>query len=231
MYKSKRTRRNSQLYRKAGLCALACFTLISCATPKKTSTSTKASTDKVTAHKLLSSGLCKEFKGRGRLNFGKKQERFTYNAIFNKETFSLAIDVPFKGQETLILPLATGKKVEGTLYKKISKNLVAANHLRTKNILDNFLMQNRLLFSDIRNVDSNYCDDKCLPGKVTHFSDGKLVYSKQMSGPFEFKAEFSRLVANEYKVIQLHGLRKLKNSQKKQRVLALDLIVDSCGSI
>lgn len=179
----------------------------------------------------MSSGLCKEFKGRGRLNFGERQERFTYNAILNKKTFSLAIDVPFKGQETLILPLSSNGKVGGTLYKKISKNLISANHLRTKKVLDDFLLENRLLFSDIRNVDSNYCDERCLDGKVTHFSDGKLTYIKEMTGPFEFKAEFNRLIANEYKIIQLHGLKKLKNSNKKQRVLALDLIVDSCGSI
>ena len=179
----------------------------------------------------MASGLCEQFKGRGRLNFGKKQERFTYNAVFNKKTFSLAIDVPFKGQETLILPLSAEDKVEGTLYKKISKNLTASSHFKTKNVLDDFLLQNRLLFSDIKNIDSNYCDDKCLTGKVKHFSDGKLVYLNQMNGPFLFRAEFSRLIANEYKVIQLHGLRKEKNSEKKQRVLALDLIVDSCDSI
>ncbi|MFG1493479.1 hypothetical protein [Halobacteriovorax sp. ZH4_bin.1] len=183
------------------------------------------------AHKLLSSGLCKEFKGRGRLKLGKNQDRFTYNAILNKKTFSLAIDVPFKGQETLILPLDATRPVEGTLYKKISTELVKAGRYTSLKILDDFLLKNRLFFSDLKNIDSNYCDNGCLEGKLTHYSNGNVDFERKMLGKYEYHASFSQLEANEYKFIRLEGIRYSKNPQKEQRILALDLIVDSCESI
>ncbi|WP_412463018.1 hypothetical protein [Halobacteriovorax sp. RT-2-6] len=236
MYESKRTRRNSKLYRKAGLCAFAGFTLISCTTnPKDLSDKAGASTNKVEAHKLLTSGICQEFKGRGRLKFGKNQERFTYNAILNKETFSLAIDVPFKGQETLILPLDASEElaadISGTLYKKISTELVKAKRYSSLKILNDFLLRNRLFFSEIKNIDSNYCDRGCLEGDIKHYSDGTVEYKTPMIGNYEFNASFSQLQENEYKFIRLEGIHNSKKTNKKQRVLALDLIVDSCGSI
>lgn len=194
-----------------------------------------ASTNKVEAHKLLTSGLCREFKGRGRLKFGKQQERFTYNATFNKQAFSLAIDVPFKGQETLVLPLDANQElvaeVGGTLYRKISTDLKKSKRFKSLKILNDFLLRNRLFFSDLKTIDSNYCDKGCLEGDVKHYSDGSVEYKTQMIGNYEYRASFSQLQENEYKVIRLEGMHTSTTSKKISRVLALDLIVDSCESI
>lgn len=98
-------------------------------------------------------------------------------------------------------------------------------------LVDSFLMQSIILFSDIKNIESGKCGENCLPGKLKATDSGKVIYTSDMGDDYLYRAEFDNSNANGYGVIMLQGLKKTDDPKKLKRVLALDLIVDSCEAI
>lgn len=173
----------------------------------------------------FASRICIDSTGRGRLKVAGESNRFTYQAKAQGQEFTLGIDIPFKGQETLILPLDnSGEKIGGSLYKKVSKRLLKKRRLRTVKLFDEFLLQSADLFSSLRKIQSGKCNaQSCLKGKIEDTENGQL-YRSAWSEDYELVVEFKRFSKGIYKSMRV----KAVSTQKSKTPLSLDLAIDEC---
>jgi hypothetical protein len=162
--------------------------------------------------------------GRGRLKVSSESNRFTYQAASKNQKYTLGIDIPFKGQETLVLPLNENGELGGSLYEKISDTLLGKRKLKTVRLFDKFLLSSANFFSSIEKIQRGECKaDKCLKGTVSQTDSGE-VYRSAWSKNYELVVKFKRLNEGQYKSVRVQAV----NLKSKKSPLALDLAIERC---
>ncbi|OIQ19653.1 MAG: hypothetical protein BM556_03980 [Bacteriovorax sp. MedPE-SWde] len=212
-----RERRSIKGIRGSRVCKAAGLALIlsSCASTQVSTPNSKEAS--------FASKVCLNSTGRGRITIGKEVKRFTYQAQIKEESFILGIDIPFKGQESLVLPLK-GRDLKGSLYKKVSAKLLKSRKLNTSKVFDEFLLRSAALFSSIKNIKEGSCKQgKCLSGALSESSD-RVIYSEPWSKNYKLLVNFERFSKGHYR----HMKVKAYSISKKKSPLSLDLVVDEC---
>lgn len=162
--------------------------------------------------------------GRGRLKVSSQESRFTYQAAVKDLDYTLGIDIPFKGQETLTLPLASKKNLGGSLYQKVSKSLLKKRKLKAVQLFDDFLLQSAKFFDGISKIQNSQCSDsQCLNGQILKTDKGEQFRSA-WSDEYELVIDFGRLRSGMYQSIRVKAL----HMKSKKNPLSLDLALDSC---
>lgn len=137
----------------------------------------------------------------------------------------MGIDIPFKGQETLVLPFAEEGIVSGTIYKKVKKSLLKRRQLKTLSLFDGLLLESAHLFSSINNS-SKYCHDaSCLKGILKKNEDG-YEYRSQLQESSYLTVNFGKMKSSIYEYISIKGFQDRNGVSK--HVLSMDLLMDSC---
>lgn len=177
--------------------------------------------------KQSQSYFCHKSSGRGRIVLGSETNRFTFQSKVEDNFFEIAIDIPFKGQETLRLPLVKPFKFQGSLYEKSTKEIEADVRAKnSKKILDAFLFRTAKYVSLLTgHVDSTQCaGEKCLDGILVIEND-EVSYEAPLSKLFLFQAKAKKGAATYFGSMSF----KAQNPDKASKsLLALDLIMDSC---
>ena len=217
-----RKRRSYKRFRGFGICTIACIQVIlsSCSLFENKKT-TSITDDQL--KKEIQAGLCLSASGRGRITTGKEKNRFTYQSQIKNHVFELAIDIPFKGQETLKLPLRKPFKFSGSIYSKTKKELSSSKHRNIEKIFDAFLFRSAKFFAYASNEES--CENiSCLSGTLEKLNDA-VAYQAPISKRFVFDLELKNNIQGHYRNI---SIRTSDAANAGKPLLALDLIVDSC---
>ncbi|EQC47331.1 hypothetical protein [Bacteriovorax sp. Seq25_V] len=154
---------------------------------------------------------------------GEEKNRFTYQSEIKNGFFELAIDIPFKGQETLKLPLTKPFKFSGTIYKKTKDELSKSTHKNLTKIFDAFLFRSAKFFAFASGEKS--CEEvSCLSGTIERI-DNAVIYQAPISKRFMFDFELKNKISSYYRNL---SIRTIDAANSEKPLLALDLIVDTC---
>ncbi len=69
-------------------------------------------------------GWCLESSGKGRIEYGREKHVFDYYSTlkFDKDSFTVSLDLPIYGEEILKISLNKDKKISGSFYKRIKSS-------------------------------------------------------------------------------------------------------------
>jgi len=166
--------------------------------------------------------------GKGQIFLPKSTYAFSYESVFNEEEnfWAMALDVPLRGEETLILPMNSEGQMSGSLLERVS---ILPTNLK---VMEKNWVQ-MLQFLKKRNIWSkaNYCNSvlQC-QGKVEnifwYFKEDEIELKIQepkmkMIFSWKFKRKNEDLKFTE----QIVTLRHQKNSQ----TISLNLYPKACG--
>lgn len=183
---------------------------------------------------------CPTSTGKGQIFIPKRTYAFTYDSIFNEEEafWALALEVPLRGEETLVVPYSAKQTFHGSLFasldKKTLQELGPANLLAWKNswlALLNFL-KDRQSWSNQQWPLSSCSKDKdfkCVGIEKNiqwTFSEEEIELKvKAQKNKAQFTWKFKRLDDNPVFTQQIVTLRHQKISQS----ISLHLYPSSCG--
>lgn len=179
--------------------------------------------------KLNQEAFCKKASGRGRIVLGSESNRFTFQSSATNDTFEIAIDIPFKGQETLILPLSKPFKFSGSLYEKSLLEIDASSKAKgTRKILNAFLFRTAKFVSLLNGrIDSAQCSgEKCIDG-IINFEESNIDYEAPLSKLYVYSAKTNKTQNTYFSKL---SFRAQSPDPASKPLLALDLIVDVCES-
>lgn len=172
--------------------------------------------------------MCKSFSGRGRISLNNEKNRFTYQAKIKDKKFDIGIDIPFKGQETLILPLVKPFKFEGSMYEK-SINEIRKNKNNTfaEKLLKSFLFRTSNFISFAHRENDYACKGwQCLDGVFSQ--DGNdIVYEAALSKKYVYQAKLKNLRDGFYHTV---SFSTFDIEKPEVSTLAMDLTVDECNA-
>lgn len=177
--------------------------------------------------KLNQEAFCKKASGRGRIVLGGESNRFTFQSSVTDDTFEIAIDIPFKGQETLILPLVKPYKFSGSLYEKSLLEIDASSKTKgTRKILNAFLFRTAKFVSLLNGrIDSSQCaGEKCIDG-IINFEESNIDYVAPLSKLYVYSAKTNKTQNTYFSKLSFKAQSPDPSSKP---LLALDLIVDAC---
>ena len=158
------------------------------------------------------------------MKLSKESNRFTYQSAIKDDFYVLAIDIPFKEQETLMLPLVS-KKVKGSLYEKTQEKLLKGRKLNVLKSFNMFLSSASVLFSQVNMLQNGKCTSApCVDGELTHRDNAYLV-QKKIKDSFYLNAMFKGNMDGYYKYLKIWATRSPESSSSN---MSIELIVDSC---
>ena len=79
--------------------------------------------DKNLSSKELLSYVCTEGEGRGRLTLFNKSYSFGFESYMTKKKLTMGLDIPFHGEEILIVKFEPQIKIKGSFYRLIFKEV------------------------------------------------------------------------------------------------------------
>ena len=163
--------------------------------------------------------------GRGRITSAGESNRFTYQSNKQAGKYLLGIDIPFKGQETLILESGEEKIADGTLYTKLSEELVKNKRFNSLKLLNLYLSKFSKFIESINASRIGNCEaERCFSGKMTSVDD-TAHYTEKISNTFNFEVSMSGSIGGYYKRMTVLAL----HNKKKKDVFKLDLLFDQCS--
>lgn len=172
--------------------------------------------------------FCSKASGRGRIVLGNETNRFTFQSAITKSHYEIAIDIPFKGQETIKLPLQKPFNFSGSLYEKsvielkLQRDKTPKN---TKKLLDTFLLRTSKFISLLTISNNETCtEEKCLDG-VLNFTEASVDYEAPLSQKFVYSALLKNAQNGYYSSL---NFKASDPNGEAKALLALDLVVDAC---
>ncbi len=150
-----------------------------------------------------------------------ESNQFTFSAVL-KDTLSLGIDVPFKGEETLIFD---SNKPSGTIYLKTMRYLVSQKSPRLKPIeFKRFLQEVSKLFSNIDDIREHGCrENKCQFGTISSLGNGVEI-KKDLDSKVNLHLSFEDYGSGYFKKVAI----SLLGRGLSDPLMKIDLRVKQC---
>ncbi len=157
----------------------------------------------------------------GRIKTTEDSNQFSFSSILT-DNLSLAIDIPFKGEETLIFH---PEKPKGSIYRKTKASLrLEQGELRPKEF-SQFVKEAALFFELLSRVKTSSCSqEKCQFGTVSE-GNGRLIVKKELNSKVNLQLSFVDSRPDFFKRISMG----LSRRGVEESLVKIDLKIKDCA--